>query len=183
MYGKKNITMKIVLVGYMGSGKSTIGRLLANKLAVAFIDLDDYLEAEYGMTIKDIFDKKGIIFFRKAERNALKELVKSTESYVLATGGGAPCYGDNMKLITASSDAVVYLKMNIPDLIVRLLPERSQRPLISHLKESEMAEFLGKHLFERAPYYNQASIVLSVQQQSPEAVVIQIQKDLGLLNA
>jgi len=86
-------------------------------------------------------------------------------------------------VITASSDAVVYLKMNIPELIVRLLPERSQRPLISHLKEGEMAEFLGKHLFERAPYYNQASLVLSVHQQSPEAVVIQIQKDLGLLNA
>ena len=175
--------MKIVLVGYMGSGKSTIGRLLANKLAISFIDLDDYLEVEYGMSIKGIFDKKGIIFFRKAECSALKALAQSTDSYVLATGGGTPCYGDNMKVITASSDAVVYLKMNIPELIVRLLPERSQRPLISHLKEGEMAEFLGKHLFERAPYYNQASLVLSVQNQSPEEVIIQIQKDLGLLNA
>ncbi len=170
--------MKIVLVGYMGSGKSTLGSLLADSLELPFIDLDSYIESSLGLSIQEIFDQKGPIFFRKQERLALEELLKTSDSFVLATGGGAPCYGDNMAFINAHSDQLIYLKLSVQALLERLTPEKSHRPLIAHLEGATLEEFIRKHLFERAFYYNQAHLVQSVENKSPQEAVAAIQAAL-----
>lgn len=166
--------MKIVLVGYMGSGKSTLGSLLADSLKVPFIDLDAYIETSLGLSIQEIFHKKGSIFFRKQERLALEALLKEEGDFVLATGGGAPCYGDNMEFILGHATHVVYLKLTVQALIERLTPEKSHRPLIAHLEGAALEEFIRKHLFERAFYYNQAHLVQAVENQSPQQSVAAI---------
>ncbi|MFT5847093.1 MAG: shikimate kinase [Psychroserpens sp.] len=151
--------MTLFLVGYMGSGKSVIGSKLADVLGYNYIDLDDYIEEKEASTIKLIFKKKGEIYFRKIESIYLKELI-GVNNTVISLGGGTPCYGNNMDLILESEKSLsVYLKALIPTLADRLYVERFKRPLIAHLEtQSELIEFIGKHIFERAPYYEQSSI-------------------------
>ncbi|NAS11967.1 shikimate kinase [Poritiphilus flavus] len=145
--------MKIVLVGYMGSGKTTVGQLLAEKLNMDFLDLDDYIETQLNTKIPDIFKEKGEIFFRKAEHQYLQEVLEKQDALVLATGGGTPCYSGNMDLINSKTENVFYLKLSIPGLIERLYKEKEHRPLIKHLADEDLPEFIGKHLFERSPFY------------------------------
>jgi len=172
--------MKIVLVGYMGSGKSTVGVLLAQQLELPFIDLDAFIEAQEGMKISELFERKGVVYFRKLERTALEALKRSSDSFVLATGGGAPCYGDNMTLINEFANGVVYLKLSIPNLIERLSVEKEKRPLIAHLSKEQMEEFVRKHLFERSYYYNMAAVVIDTSGKTPLEVSTAIQKDMLL---
>src|SRR5690606_18970444 len=156
--------MKIILMGYMGSGKSTIGLQLANILGFTFVDLDTYIEAKEASSIPELFKSKDEIYFRKKETSYLKELLNTNESSVIALGGGTPCYGTNLQFILETDDAKsVYLKLSIPSLVKRLELEKSKRPLISHLKtQEELTEFIGKHLFERSPYYSQADEIVNV---------------------
>lgn len=102
--------MQIVLVGYMGSGKSTVGKELSKRLKINFLDLDTYIEAKYEMSIPEIFSTKGEIFFRKVEILCLKEIFEKEEDFILSTGGGTPCYGDNINVMTTSSKNVFLLK-------------------------------------------------------------------------
>ncbi|MEX0290229.1 MAG: shikimate kinase [Flavobacteriaceae bacterium] len=162
--------MKIVLIGYMGSGKSTIGKLLAEKLDYTFIDLDDYIEDRLQTPILEIFKTKGDIYFRKQEHLLLKEVLQSEGPFVLATGGGAPCYSGNMDLILELGTQAVYLKVSIPTLVDRLYKEKDQRPLISHLDEKDLPEFIGKHLFERSPIYEKATDVILCDTKDPEEI-------------
>ena len=150
--------MIIVLLGYMASGKSSIGRLLAKKLNYQFQDLDAIIEAEEGQTISDIFKDKGEIYFRKREAELLQKVLNDSQNIVLALGGGTPCYGGNMEFVSAHPDSVsLCLKASIPTLIERLKNETQKRPLIAHLSsDEELAEFIGKHLFERTIFYEQA---------------------------
>ncbi len=94
---------KITLLGYMGSGKSTIAKIVASRLNLTALDLDEYIIEKEGCSIPDIFQKKGEIYFRKIENQYLKELLESDQSYVLALGGGTPCYANNMELILQES--------------------------------------------------------------------------------
>jgi len=119
--------LKAVLIGYMGSGKSTVGKRLAEEYSWQFIDLDDYIEQAEEMTIASIFDQKGEIYFRKKELYYLKELLQKEENIVLATGGGTPCYGTNMKEILATTENCFYLKVSIKGLLERLQNEKEQR--------------------------------------------------------
>lgn len=162
--------MKIVLVGYMGSGKTTVGKWLAQALKVPFIDLDAFIEETYNDKVSEIFAKKGVIFFRKAERKALEYIATHYKAYVLATGGGAPCYGDNMKFIKEMAQQTIYLKVRLATLAMRLEREKENRPLIAHLSKKALPEFLGKHLFERAIFYNQAGLVVDATDKDPAAV-------------
>ncbi len=163
---------KIVLLGYMGSGKSTIGKLLASKLQYQFIDLDQYIEEQEGTTISNIFRNNGEIYFRKKEHHYLKEVLAFEQDIVLSLGGGTPCFAGNMEVVNKFDTASVYLKLSIPTIIQRLLPEKDKRPLIAHIEnEEDLVEFIGKHLFERSYFYNQAKHVVSVDQGTPEILV------------
>ena len=166
--------MKIVLVGYMGSGKSTIGRLLSKKLNINFIDLDDYIERQLEKSISTIFEEHGEIYFRKMEHNFVKELMNKKDSFILSTGGGTPCYSQNMEVINSKSINVFYLKLSIVALVERLTLEKEHRPLIKNIETAEMPEFIGKHLFERSFYYQQATNSISCDNKTPDQVVAEI---------
>ncbi len=145
---------KIVLLGYMGSGKTTIGRKLANELKVPFWDLDEVIGQMYGMSVSYMLVKKGEIFFRECEQKALN-VVLQNNSYILASGGGTPCYYNNVD--TINSQAVsFYLQCSPSVLTQRLLPEKQNRPLIAEIEDEFLHEFISKHLFERIPFYEKA---------------------------
>lgn len=172
--------MKIFLTGYMGSGKSFLGTRLAAQLNYDYIDLDDHIELLEGKAIQDIFKAKGELYFRKLETRVLRDVLKEKADLVVSLGGGTPCYGNNMELIQERSDArTVYLKASVATLTRRLLPEKIHRPVISHLDGSEaLEEFIRKHLFERAYYYNQADVIVNVDQEDTEATLEAIKKGL-----
>ena len=164
--------MIVVLLGYMGSGKSTIGRLLSFKLGSKFQDLDDYIEDEQMCSVSDLFKSKGEIYFRKIEAVAVKELCSINSDLVLALGGGTPCYSNTMSyLISHPGVVTVMLKTSIANLTERLLFEKSKRPMISDLKNDEIPEFIAKHLFERSAFYNQAEISICTDTISQQEVV------------
>lgn len=152
--------MKIILIGYMGSGKSTIGKQLAKSINYSFIDLDQAIENDEQQPISEIFSKKGEIYFRKKERKTLEEVLANNSDIVLATGGGTPCFGDNIEFIKSLKDILtIYLKVSNEELTERLFNERLNRPLIAHLDTKELLnDYIRKHLFERSYYYNQSDI-------------------------
>ena len=172
--------MNIILIGYMASGKSTIGRLLASSINFEFIDLDDYIESKLGLTISEIFKTKGEIYFRKAEHSYLKEILSKKNKYVLSLGGGAPCYAGNMDLIKSNNNAVsFYLKASINELVKRLMDEKEQRPLVARFNSAnDLTEFVGKHLFERNFFYNQSDNQILIDGKAKEKIVEEIILDL-----
>ena len=172
--------MKIVLIGYMGSGKSSIGKILSEKLAYSLVDLDDYIEKKENSTVKTIFKTKGEIYFRKKENEYLKVLLRTEGNMILSLGGGTPCYGQNMDLIEAAEDATsIYLKASLPKLSKKLFKKKAKRPLIAHIAtEEDMAEFIGKHLFERSHFYNKAQITVLTDDKNKEEVATAVLEQL-----
>lgn len=167
--------MKIVLLGYMGSGKSTIAKALALEMGVVAKDLDKQIEANVGLSIPEIFEQKGELFFRKKERQVLEFEINNESEGVLALGGGTPCYGNNMDLISSQHNVrSIYLKASISSLTQRVLADSSERPLIKGIKAEDIPEFIGKHLFERMPFYELADLIVNVDQKSVEEVVGEI---------
>jgi len=165
--------MNIFLIGYMGSGKSIIGKKLSNTLNYSFLDLDDYIQLKEGKSITDIFKNRGEIYFRKIESKYLEEVIKDKFNTVVSLGGGTPCYGQNMSIIkNANNTSSIYLKASISVLAERLFKEKNNRPLISHIQDKkELIEFIGKHMFERNPYYTQSDITVTTDQKSINEVV------------
>jgi len=154
--------MIITLLGYMGSGKSTIGVHLATILEYDFIDLDNFIEEKEGVSVKEIFKVKGEIYFRKLEHTSLKEIYALKNNVVLSLGGGTPCFSGNMELINSGNSKSIYLKLLPKSLSDRLFIEKAHRPLISHLKtEDDLTEFIAIHLFERQSFYSQATHVIA----------------------
>ncbi len=151
--------MIIFLVGFMGSGKSTVGQSLAGRLGYSFIDMDARLEGEQGMTINEIFEKLGEKAFRDMENNLLKEMV-SLQDTVISTGGGLPCTGNNMDLINRKGVSI-YLRMDPAALLNRLSRGKSRRPLIRHLSRQELETFICEKLREREPVYLRAHHTIS----------------------
>ncbi len=166
----------IVLLGYMGSGKSAVGRVLAEKSNLDFIDLDDYIEQKEQKKISAIFSEKGEIYFRKLETKYLKELINDKSNFILSLGGGTPCFGDNMKLVNSSESTFsIYLQTSIKELTTRLYSERAKRPLIAHTKtKDELSEFIAKHLFERSAYYSNAKYILKTDVKSISEIADEI---------
>jgi shikimate kinase len=170
--------MKIVLLGYMGSGKSTIGRQLAHDLNLTFIDLDRYIENREQEKIPTIFNQRGELYFRKKEHEYLNDILLEKQDFVLATGGGTPCYSDNMAVITSNTAASFYLKLSVKGLVDRLIKEKADRPLIKNIPDTDLSEFIGKHLFERSYYYNQAEHRINIDNKVPIEIVQEIKKYL-----
>ena len=158
--------MKIILLGYMASGKSFIGEKIAKLLKYDFVDLDNYIENREKKTVKSIFEDNGELYFRKKEHLYLKELLDRNNKMVLSLGGGTPCYYNNMNMITSIENVTsIYLRVSIPEIVKRVKSEKAKRPLIAHIETEELLiEFIGKHLFERSNYYNQADIVIDANE-------------------
>ena len=165
----------------MGSGKTQVGNLLAQKKEQDFLDLDHVISEEENMAIPQIFESFGEIYFRKKETEVLKRLLDSDKTFVLALGGGTPCYGKNLQLIKDASKAkLIYLKTELQELKSRLLKEKDSRPLIKHLETPEVLEdFIRKHLFERSFYYNQSDLIISTDGKSPEEISEEILQSLN----
>ncbi len=148
---------RIFLVGFMGSGKSTVGRNIARALNWKFIDLDNFIEDKEGSTITDIFNKDGENEFRVIEKKALDDVIEY-ENVVVATGGGAPCYFNNMQLMK-DAGLTIYLKLSSLNLFERLVNARKSRPLIATKSDSELLDYIEAKLTERDPFYKQASVI------------------------
>ena len=167
--------MKIILLGYMGSGKTTIGAQLAKKLYQNFTDLDSYIEKEENKTITEIFKEKGEIYFRKIEHTYLKKFINENDTYVLSLGGGTPCYANNMNIISKETDLhSIYLKASVGTLYDRLKNNSSKRPLLAKLTKESLIEYIAKHLFERNIYYEKAKHRISINSKGIDAIVAEI---------
>jgi shikimate kinase len=171
--------MKIVLLGYMASGKSSIGKKLSKKLSMSFIDLDDYIIEKEKMTISDIFKAKGEIYFRLIENKYLKEILLKKNHFILSLGGGTPCYANNMEEINKNETISIYLQGTIPTLVKRLIKKKSTRPLIASLSDDKIPEFVAKHLFERRFFYDQAKMMIKIDSKSKKDVVKELVKLLN----
>lgn len=173
--------MKIILSGYMGSGKTAVGTVLAHKTGLPFVDLDEQIKKREGRDIPEIFKSSGEIYFRKREGEVLLELLNSEEDFILSLGGGTPCYGKNLEVLKENKDVqLIYLKTSLQELLERLKQEREQRPVISHLQtDEELEDFIRKHLFERAYYYNQSEFIISTDAKTPEEIATEILQRLN----
>lgn len=170
---------KIVLLGYMGCGKSTIAQNLSKITNIPFLDLDKVIEERAKMSINEIFEKHGEIYFRKLEHEMFVELLQSPGNNIIGLGGGTPCYANNHELLKGENVASIYLKASIDTLYNRLVYNKSKRPLIANMNEEEMREFIAKHLFDRSFYYNQAQHKVVVDNRSVEETVQDILKILA----
>ena len=150
--------MKIFLIGFMGSGKTTIGRLLAKDLGFDFIDTDSFIEAQQGITIAEIFALHGEVAFREMEHKLLLDL-QNCNSAVISTGGGMPCHNGNMDVMLACGKAV-YLKTSPQALAQRLILSQDERPLIRGKTETELLQYITEQLSKREPVYNRADITI-----------------------
>lgn len=166
---------KVVLVGYMGSGKSVIASQLADKMGVTFVELDACIEKKCNLPVAAIFEKHGELYFRKLERELFVELIQDTSGdLIISTGGGTPCYYNNHELLQAEGVVSIYLKASIATLANRLKKESATRPLLANLNLDDLQEFIAKHLFDRNYYYNQATHTVIVDNKSVAQITSEI---------
>ena len=169
--------MIISLIGYMGSGKSHISKNLSQKINFKLIDLDQKISEQHGISIPEIFQTRGEIYFRKEEKRILEQLLNSEENLILSLGGGTPVYYDNMNIINEKSKSI-FLRASVNTLTNRVLLQKNSRPLISKLEDSDIPEFIAKHLFERNPYYSQAHFSIDTDSKSASEISEEIIKKL-----
>ncbi|NMB49979.1 MAG: shikimate kinase [Bacteroidales bacterium] len=149
---------RIFLIGYMGAGKTTIGKELSNILQLGFIDLDKYIQDTHRKSIHQLFEEKGEEGFRNIERKALHE-VSTFENMVISCGGGTPCFFDNMEVMNKAG-TTIYIQVEPEELANRLLASKTIRPLIAGKSKEELIPFIDKQLHERERYYNKADLVI-----------------------
>ncbi len=151
--------MRLFIIGFMGSGKSTLGRQLAARLGLTFIDMDKFIEKRYFKTVSQLFADEGEECFRKKERVVLEELA-GYEKVVVATGGGTPCFGDNMALMNQHGKTI-FLDISAETLVARLYASKTDRPLINEKSREELTAYVENLLNQRCPYYQQATHTVS----------------------
>ena len=166
--------MKVVLLGYMASGKSAVGRILAKKNSFQFIDLDDFIEEKEQLTISEIFKVKGEVYFRMKEGEYLQEMLDLEGNYIFSLGGGTPCFGNNMEIVQKKAISF-YLKASISTIFTRLKNETNQRPLVASIGAHNLQEFIAKHLFERSVFYDKASHTITVDNKDLNTIAAEIQ--------
>ena len=149
--------MRIFLIGFMGSGKSHIGKRLAPKMDFAFLDLDDFIEQRASSKISALFKKFGESHFRKLEKESL-QATASFHRFIIGAGGGTPCYFDNMEWMN-NNGLTIYLKTPEDILFERLTRKRAHRPLVASLSDRELRSYIQNKIEEREPYYMQAQMI------------------------
>lgn len=172
---------RIFIIGYMGAGKTTIGKALAKDIGLDFYDLDWYIEARMRKTVKQIFDERGEGGFRKIEYNMLHE-AGEFENVVISCGGGTPCFFDNIDYMNQQGDTV-YLKAAPDVLYGHLKMGKTVRPLLLNKTPDEVKAFIKEQLAQREPFYNKAKNTLDVNlMDNFEKIKISVQKVKELLN-
>ncbi len=161
---------KIFLVGFMGSGKSHWGRELSQRLSVPFFDLDKVIEEQAGQPISQIFAEKGEEHFRLLEKEVLYFLTESHENFIMATGGGTPCYFNNIDYLKKNG-RVVWLNSSIDCLYQRLIKEKEHRPLISNISDDQLEAFILKKLSSRQVFYQQAHVIINEDETETEKLL------------
>jgi len=173
----------IYLIGFMASGKSTVGKLLADSLGFLFMDIDSIIEKKEGAPIFELFQQKGEKYFRESESSELKDLVPddNTEGMVISTGGGLPCNPENLAFMKGHG-ILVYLKTGIDDIIQRI-GDISKRPVFQGLMQNgKLRKSVERLLTEREKYYNQADIIVANSNKvKPETAAEQIMKKIQTL--
>lgn len=147
--------MKYFLVGYMACGKTRRGKVMAEELGIRFIDLDAYIVEREHRTIQEIFTEEGERGFRRLETRYLQEVCELYEDFVLSTGGGTPCFNNNMEYMNEQG-RTIFLNTDQDIIVERLIRGKHKRPLVSRLNDEEIREFVYRHLQERLPFYTQA---------------------------
>jgi shikimate kinase len=161
--------MLIFLIGYMGSGKTTMGKLLAEKLGYWFIDMDDLFVEKHGITIPGYFHEKGEFAFREGENDILKSLLSEKDA-VIATGGGTPCYFNNMEVMNAAG-ITIYLKVSMEEIYNRLKDDAASRPMLQNVRPGDLKEFIANHLKEREKDYLKAKVVFGLGTQNLQDLI------------
>jgi shikimate kinase len=169
--------MRIYLIGYMGSGKSTLGRELAFRLNLSFLDMDQFIEAKYLKTVPEIFREEGEMRFREKEQACLQE-ISAMENVVVAAGGGAPCFFDNMELMNRTG-CCVFLDVEPGELAGRLIKGNVVRPLIQEKPEEELVQTIEGMMEKRRPFYEKARYIISGNSITADDVIHKIEKDRG----
>ena len=170
----------VFLMGYMGSGKTVVGKYLSNSTNYKFYDLDNFIESRENKKVSDIFHDNNEVYFRKLENKYLGLLSNKVEKKIISLGGGTPCFENNQNIIHNTPNSTsIYLKCSVEELQKRLTGGRAKRPLISHIKSSiELTEFITKHLFERSFYYEKAKIKINTDDLKVSEISKQIENTL-----
>jgi shikimate kinase len=163
----------IALIGFMGVGKTSLGKKLAKQLGWIFIDTDKLIEQKQGINIMQIFEKCGENHFRQLEHNLVLEL-KSVKNAVIATGGGLPCFHDNMIHLNSFAQTV-YLKKEADQLTNHLKNKKSTRPLIAQLNEHQLHDYVEQKLKERTNFYELAQFCIDADRYALEKITFLIQ--------
>ena len=151
--------MRIFLVGFMGSGKTHWGKQLAKQLTVPYYDLDDVISAQENKSVSQIFAESGEETFRVKEREVLESLIDENETMVLSTGGGTPCFFNNIERMKKYG-VVVWLNTHVEVLLTRLKNEKTSRPLIKNVPDGDLRTYIVRKLNERRIYYEQADVII-----------------------
>jgi shikimate kinase len=165
---------KVILIGYMAVGKTTIARFLAQKMNLKWVDLDKIIEEKMNLSIKELFQQKGEIYFRKIEHEIFKELVKKNEKLIISLGGGTPCYANNHLFLNGDEVVSIYLQASIAVIFDRLKEVKSERPLVVNQNDENLKAFIAKNLFDRSFFYNQATFKICVDAKTPEEITDEI---------
>lgn len=171
--------MIISLLGYMGSGKSHVSKNLSKKLNFPLIDLDQKISEENLLSIAEIFQTKGEIFFRKEEKRVLENILNEEKDIILSLGGGTPVYYNNMDLINEKSKSI-FLRASVKTLTERVLLQKNTRPLIAKLNDDDVPEFIAKHLFERNPFYSKSHFTVDTDSKTANDISAEIIKLLKI---
>ena len=171
--------MIISLLGYMGSGKSHVSKNLSKKLNFPLIDLDQKISEDNLLSIPEIFQTKGEIFFRKEEKRVLENILNEEKDIILSLGGGTPVYYSNMDLINEKSKSI-FLRASVKTLTERVLLQKNTRPLIAKLNDDDVPEFIAKHLFERNPFYSKSHFTVDTDSKTANDISAEIIKLLKI---
>ncbi|HEV7620345.1 MAG TPA: shikimate kinase, partial [Flavisolibacter sp.] len=161
------------LIGFMGSGKSHWGIQLSNKINIPFFDLDEKITETEGKPINKIFEVNGEEYFRRKEKEVLHMLTEQNKTFVMACGGGTPCFYNNIEFLKKNG-IVVWLNCSTESLYKRLLKEKDRRPLISKIPDIELKSYIIKKYSSRKIYYQQANIIINEENLSLDMFVSQI---------